>query len=319
MMIDRRRVLTGLAGTGLASLHGPFAAAATIVRFSYQRSSTLLTLLKADGTLEKRFGEKGAGISWHLFDNVINPMNAGAVDFHADVADAVTIFTQSAKAPLTFYAREIGSPSAEAIIVQEDSSIRTIQDLKGKTVAVNRGSGSHFILAAALRRAGLDFSDIRPAYLAPSDSLAAFERKSVDALSIWDPFLSLTRSKIKTRTLCDATGLSHYHRYYSADTAFASAHPDLVAIVFEALREKGSWVRDNQQAAARILSPLWGDVAVPIIETVNHHRTYDVQPIDPKALGDQQAIADTFLSAGLIPAKIDATDLKIWHPSKTPM
>ena len=57
--------------------------------------------------------------------------------------------------------------------------------------------------------------------------------------------------------------------------------------------------------------------AVPIIETVNSHRTYDVEAIDPKALGDRQAIADTFLDAGLIPRSIDATDIKIWRPGDT--
>ena len=56
--------------------------------------------------------------------------------------------------------------------MQADSPIRTIQDLKGKTVAVNRGSGSHFVLAASLKRAGLGFSDIRAAYMPPADSVA---------------------------------------------------------------------------------------------------------------------------------------------------
>ncbi len=81
-------------------------------------------------------------------------MTSGAVDFHADVADAVPIFTQAAGAKLTIYAREAPSPQAEAIIVHADSSIKTVADLKGKTVAARRGSGAHFVLAAALKRAG---------------------------------------------------------------------------------------------------------------------------------------------------------------------
>jgi sulfonate transport system substrate-binding protein len=316
MTISRRAAILGVAAVGATAATGQ-AFAGTNVRFSYQRSSTLLSLLKADGTLEKRFAEKGFGVSWHLFDNVISPMTAGAVDVHADVADAVPIFTQSARAPLTFYAREIGSPSAEAIVVLADSPIRTIQDLKGKSVAVNRGSGSHFILAAALKCAGLSFADIKPAYLAPSDSVAAFERRSVDALAIWDPFLAILESKIPTRTLADATGLSHYHRYYSANASFVDAHPDLVAIVFDALVDTGRWVRANPKEAAVKLAPLWGGVPLPVVETVEHRRTYDVQPIDRQALGDQQAIADTFLGAGLIPAHIDATDIAIWRPRDT--
>ena len=318
MTINRRDVMTMIGGlVALPLTHGS-AAAAPAVRFSFQRSSTLLTLLKANKTLEPRFADKGFAISWHLFDNVINPMNSGAVDFDADVADAVPVFTQSAGAPLTFYAREEGSPAAEAIIVPASSAIRTVANLKGKSVAVHRGSGSHFVLAAALRRVGLSFEDIRPAYLTPSDASAAFERGSVDAWTIWDPFLALTQNKLATRTICDATGLSAYHRYYSAATDFVGAHPDLVAIVFDALVQTGAWVKQHPKDAAKQLSPIWGGMPEPVIELANSRRTYAVKPVEKALLGDQQRIANTFLQAHLIPKPIDATDLRIWRPPASP-
>ncbi len=72
---------------------------------------------------------------------------------HPDVADAVPVFTQAAGAPLTSYAKD-PSPSAEAIIVHADSQIRSVADLRGKTVGVSRGSGARFLLAAALKRDG---------------------------------------------------------------------------------------------------------------------------------------------------------------------
>jgi sulfonate transport system substrate-binding protein len=269
--------------------------------------------------LEKRLGDKGFGISWDLFDNVIPPMNAGAVDFHGDVADAIPVFTQSTGAPLTFYAREAGSPSAEAIIVRAESPIRTIADLKGKTVAVSRGSGCHFILAGALKRAGLNFRDITPAYLVPPDAAIAFERGSIDAWAIWDPFLAITEAKLSTRTLADATGFSSYSRYYTVNNTFVAAHPDLVAIVFGALVETGQWLKKNPQAAAEKLVPLWGGIPQSIIETVNRRRGYFVEPVSKDGLGEQQAIADTFFDAGLIPKRIDATDVRIWQPPESHM
>ncbi len=64
-----------------------------------QRSSVLFTVLKVKGILAERLAPLGFTPTWHLFTSVIEPMNAGAVDIHADVADAVPIFTQSAKAP----------------------------------------------------------------------------------------------------------------------------------------------------------------------------------------------------------------------------
>ncbi len=294
------------------------ARASTPVRLSYQRSSTLLTLLKADGTLDAPFAAKGHRPEWNLFDNVIVPMNAGTVDFDADVADAVPIFTKSAGAPLTFYAREEGSPAAEAIIVPDKSAIRTVADLKGNTVAVHRGSGCHFVLAAALKRVGLSFADIKPAYLTPSDASAAFERGSVDAWAIWDPFLALIEAELPTRTVCDATGLSHYHRYYTAATSFAEAHSDLVTIVYDALVAKGAWVKQNPAQAAKTLSSIWGGMPTAVIERANNRRTYHVEPVEKAQLGDQQLIADTFAAAHLIPKPIDATDVRICHPAASP-
>ncbi len=315
MHLTRRTAAVMIGSLALLPARAP---AATPVRFSYQRSSTLLTLLKADATLEAPFAAKGYVPAWNLFDNIIVPMNAGTVDFDADVADAVPIFTQSAGAPLTFYAREEGSPAAEAIIVPAKSSIQSVADLKGKTVAVHRGSGCHFVLAAALKRVGLSFADIKPAYLTPSDASAAFERGSVDAWTIWDPFLALTEAKLPTRTICDATGLSHYHRYYTVATSFVEAHPDLVSIVYDALVAKGAWVKQHPVEAAQQLSPIWGRMPTAVIKRANGRRTYAVQPVDKTQLGDQQRIADTFAAAHLIPKPIDATDVRIWHPPTSP-
>ena len=181
MILTRRSAATMIGSLAAMPALSTRAGASTQIRFGYQRSSTLLTLLEANGILEPLFAAKGFGISWHLFDNVIDPMNSSAVDFNPDVADAVPIFTQSAGAPLTFYACEEGSTAAEAIVVHAASSIRSVRDLKGKTIAFTRGSGSHFILVAALQRVGLSFADIWPAYLKPSDAAAAFESGSIDA------------------------------------------------------------------------------------------------------------------------------------------
>ena len=315
--VPSRRTLLR-AGLGAAAAL-PFAvpparAAAREVKISMQRSSVLFTVLKVKGTLQERLAPLGFTPTWHLFTNVIEPMNAGAVDIHADVADAVPIFTQAARAPLTFYARERGAPAAEAIIVPADSPIRTVADLKGRTVGVSRGSGSHYVLAAALKRAGLSFDDIKPAYLQAPEGAAAFEQGSLDAWSIWDPFLAFAEAKRPIRTIADATGLTSYHRYYLVNDSFVAAHPEVVATVYQALVEAGAWVRANPEAAVALLVPVWGDLPPAVVAAANARRTYAVEPVERAQLGEQQAIADAFLEAKLIPRRIDATDVRIWQP-----
>ncbi len=241
-------------------------------------------------------------------------MNAGAVDIHADVADAVPIFTQSAKAPLTFYARERGAPSAEAIIVPADSPIRTVADLRGRTVGVSRGSGSHYVLAAALKRSGLTLADIKPAYLQAPEGAVAFDQGALDAWSIWDPFLAFAEAKRPVRVIADGNGLTSYHRYYVVNDGFVAAHPEVVATVYRALVEAGAWMKANPEEAVALLAPIWGDLPPAVVAAANSRRTYAVEPVERSQLGEQQAIADVFYEAKLIPRRIDATDVKIFQP-----
>lgn len=90
------------------------------VRIGYQRSSTLVTLLKESGELEQRFKEKDITISWHEFTSgqpLLEALNVGSIDVTADVADTVPVFAQAAGAALTYYAKETASPSAQAILI----------------------------------------------------------------------------------------------------------------------------------------------------------------------------------------------------------
>ena len=313
---SRRTLLRGgLGGAAALALGAPAVhAAPREVKLSMQRSSVLLTVLKVKGTLTERLAPLGFTPSWHLFTSVIEPMNAGAVDLHADVADAVPIFTQAAKAPLTFYARERGAPSAEAIIVPADSPIRTVADLKGKTVGVSRGSGSHYVLAAALKRAGLTFADIKPAYLQAPEGAVAFEQGALDAWSIWDPFLAFAEAKRPVRTIADGNGLTSYHRYFLANDSFVAAQPEVVAVVYRALIEAGAWMKANPEEAVALLTPIWGDLPPAVVAAANRRRTYVVEPVERSQLGEQQAIADAFFEAKLIPRRIDATDVTIFQP-----
>jgi sulfonate transport system substrate-binding protein len=317
---SRRTLLrAGLGAAAALSLGRPASSAAPReVKISMQRSSVLFTVLKVRGTLAERLAPLGFTPTWHLFTSVIEPMNAGAVDIHADVADAVPIFTQAARAPLTFYARERGAPAAEAIIVPADSPIRTVADLKGRTVGVSRGSGSHYVLAAALRRAGLAFADIKPAYLQAPEGAAAFEQGSLDAWSIWDPFLAFAEAKRPVRTIADGSGLTSYHRYYLVNDGFVAEHPEVVAAVYAALVEAGAWMKANPDAAVALLAPVWGDLPPAVVAAANARRTFTVEPVARAELGEQQAIADVFLEAKLIPRRIDATDVRIWQPPAAP-
>ena len=285
------------------------------LRIGYQKSSTLLTILKLRGQLEQDLAPLGVKITWHEFSSglpLLEALNVGGVDLSADVADTVPVFAQAAGAQLTYFAQEAPSPSAQAIVVRADAPYKSVADLKGKKIAVTKAAGSHYLLIAALEKAGLRFKDIEAAYLTPADGRAAFERGSVAAWVTWDPFLAGVQNQSSIRILADGRNVADYQRYYLASTAYANARPDVLTVVFEALNKTGKWVKQSPKEAAELLAPAWG-LDAKTVELANSRRSYEVRPVLKEALGEQQKIADAFFSEGLLPRKLDATAVPLWR------
>jgi len=311
---SRRHALAGLAALaagGLAHAQG-----AATVRIGYQKSSTLIAVLKAQGMLEKQLAPLGVQPAWHEFTSglpLLEALNLDNLDFSADVADTVPVFAQAAGARLTFVAQEAPSPSAQAILVKPDSPLRSVADLKGRKVGFAKAAGAHYLLIAALDKAGLSFADIQPAYLTPADGRAAFERGAIDAWVVWDPFLSAAQRQAGARVLADGTGIASYQRYYLASTRYAQARPDVLRTIYAELEKTGRWVKQHPREAAQLLAPVWG-LDATTIEQANGRRSYAVRPVVPEVLGEQQKIADAFLAEKLLPRRVDALDAPLFKP-----
>lgn len=315
MPATRRSLLAGLAAAALATPLRAARAAVTL-RIGYQRSSTLIALLRQNGNLEKALAPLGTGLSWHEFTNglpIMEALNAGQIDVSADVADTVPIFAQAAGARITYIAQEAPSPDAQAILVPEASPAKTVADLRGRRVAVTKGAGSHYLLLAALAEAGMTFKDITPAYLTPADGRAALTSGGVEAWVAWDPFLSAARQQSGARVLRDGAGLSLYKRYYLAADPYVAANGLVLAALFSQLAETGAWVKAHPDDAAARLATLW-KIEPEVILRANARRSYQVERVTRAGLSEQQKIADAFRAEGLLPRPVDASALATWEP-----
>ncbi|MDM0025572.1 aliphatic sulfonate ABC transporter substrate-binding protein [Variovorax saccharolyticus] len=286
------------------------------VRIGYQKSSTLIAVLKAQGALERELAPLGVKLTWHEFTSglpLLEALNLDNLDFSADVADTVPVFAQAAGAQLTFVAQEAPSPTAQAIVVRADSPLKSLGDLKGKKIGVAKGSGGHYLLLAALDKGGVPLKDVEVAYLTPADGRAAFEKGAIDAWVIWDPFLSAAQRQAGVRVLADGTGIASYQRYYLASTKFAQSRPDVLRVIYAALDKAGKWVKSNPREAAELLAPVWGlDVAT--VEQANARRSYEVRRVVPAGLGEQQRIADAFFAEKLLPRRVDTLQSALFQP-----
>ena len=200
-----------------------------VVRIGFQKYGKLV-LLKSKGTLEEKLKAAGYKVVWTEFPSgppLLEALNVGAIDF-GNTGEAPPIFAQAAGAPIQYVAYEPPAPKGEAILVPKDSKLNSVADLKGKKVALNKGSNVHYLLVKALEKAGVKYSEIEPVFLAPADARAAFERGAVDAWVIWDPFQAAAEAATGARTLADGTGIVANYQFYFSSKKFVESDPKIV-------------------------------------------------------------------------------------------
>ena len=288
-------------------------AQAETLRIGYQKYGTLV-LLKAKGTLEKRLAEQGVEVSWTEFPGgpqLLEGLNVGSVDFGV-TGETPPVFAQAAGANLLYVAYEPPAPSSEAILVPKGSSLQSVAELKGKKVALNKGSNVHYLLVRALEDAGLKYSDITPIYLPPADARAAFERGSVDAWVIWDPFLAAAENQLQARSLRNGQGLVDNHQFYLATKPYAEQHPQVLNTLIEEVRAVGEDSKADPAAVTEQVAPLLG-LSKDITAVAVKRQGYGAQPLTPAVVAAQQKIADTFTTLKLIPKSLSIKDV-IWTP-----
>ncbi|ALC90285.1 hypothetical protein AM500_11195 [Bacillus sp. FJAT-18017] len=279
----------------------------TTVKIGYQKNGPLV-ILKSLGTLEKRLSKKGITVEWKEFQAgpaLVEALNAGSIDF-GRTGDSPPIFAQAADAPFVYIAAGKPKFKGSKILVQENSPIKTIADLKGKTVGFAKGSSSHYLLIKALEKAGLEYSDITPAFLAPGDGRVAFEKGNIDAWVVWDPFTSSAEVNSKARTLTDGEGLTTDRDFLLASTEFAK-HKDIVAEIVDEIEKSSEWANTHHQELVDMLAPIL-KIDKPSLDMAVKRRVYGVDKMTDLIVGEQQAIADTFYDLKIIPKEIDVTE-----------
>jgi sulfonate transport system substrate-binding protein len=276
------------------------------LRIGYQKSASLFVLQKAQGSLEKKLAPLGFGVKWVEFPagpQLLEGLNVGAVDV-GYVGEAPPIFAQAAGAQFVYFGFDPAAPRAEAILVTKDSPIKSVADLKGKKVALNKGSNVHYLLVKQLEKHGLKITDIQPVYLAPADGRAAFESRNVDAWVIWDPFQAAAEKATGARVLADGMGgVVNNYQYYLGARKFVSQNPKVIEALFEDSVSQGIWLKKNLRQAAELIAPLQG-LPVDVVELALQRYEFNVKPITAAVAADQQKIADTFFDLKLIPKAI---------------
>jgi len=316
--LPRRRWLKVLATTLAAwGLHAPLARAQSTgpaqLRIGYQKSAVNLVLAKEHGWIEAAL--PGTRVQWIEFPagpQLLEALSVGSLEFGL-TGDSPPVFAQAAGKELLYVGAEPPKPDSSAILVLPASPLKTLADLKGRRVALQKGSSAHYLLVRAVEKAGLAWSDIEPIYLAPADARAAFERGSVDAWAIWDPFYAATELALKPRALATGRTLASNNSFYLASRPFANQHPAALRLLFDALTRADRLVQTNRPEAIKRIAAFSGLDAGVVSLFLQRRPPSPVQPLAAATVADQQRVADAFHRLGLIPRPVQVAEI-VWRP-----
>ena len=282
--------------------------ALTTLNIGFQKYG-LLPIVKQRGDLDQALKAQGIQVKWVEFPagpQLLEGLNVGSVVF-GESGEAPPIFAQAASPNLVYVANQPAAPNAEALIVQKNSPIQSIQDLKGKRVALNKGSNVHYLLLKLLEKNQLTLQDIQVVYLPPADARAAFEKGAVDAWVIWDPFFAAAEQQIGARVLATGQNLVSNHKFYLADRKFAEQHPEVLKTVVQQLNQTTEWVKTHQDDAARLLEKPTA-LDFNILKTSISRMGFGVTPLSSEVIQQQQYVADAFYQQKLIPQPLKIQD-----------
>jgi sulfonate transport system substrate-binding protein len=283
------------------------------LRVGFQKSSVNLVILKQRGILERRF--PNTKVSWVEFPagpQQLEALSAGSIDLSM-TGDTPPVFAQAAGKDIVYIGVEPPKPQSSAILVKQASPLKTLADLKGKKIALQKGSSAHFLVVRAVEKAGLTFGDIQPIYLTPADARAAFERGAVDAWAIWDPYYAATELSIKPRVLANGVSLSSNNSFYFTSREFVARYPGVIATLLEELSKADRLVQEDRKGAAQFVSDFSGLNLATVHLFLSRRPPSPVAPLTAATIAEQQRVADTFFKLGLIPKQVQVSQA-IWTP-----
>jgi sulfonate transport system substrate-binding protein len=320
---SRRRFL-GTAAAGIGAVAGlgldqPGRSATgrttDLVRLTWGLSGLNL-IAKERGEFDKVLAKDGIKVEWlGPFPNhapTLQAVTGGSADFSFGGSTTPALAAIIAGSPLVFTQFVVYEPRTTAIIAKDDSGINKVEDLVGKSVAVNRSGLGEFLLVAALEKHNVDRSAVKFIYLNPPDAAPALAAGKVDAWSMWSPGVDIARLEYKAHDIfLEGRDLEFQIDYtsYLTTQKFASDNPALIRAVNDAFRAEGKWISENAREAEYIAQKAGKYSDQVRDQFIAMNRQYRYFPVnDEQFLSELQRAADWLAARKVLPEPIKVTD-----------
>ena len=276
---------------------------AATLRIGYQRIGSLV-ILQQNHWLERDLAP--LDVQWVEFPSgppMMEALNAGAIDFGYS-GDMPPIFAAAAGVDFVLVASQPVSGDNEGLLLPAGSAIATVEDLRGRAVAVTKGSSAHNFIVRVLEAHGMGPADVQLRYLQPADAAAAFARGSVAAWAIWDPYYAIVQRQPGVRLLTNGVGMAPSNNFFFARRAYARDNPAVISRLVDEINAAAAWARAHPGDLATVMTAVTG--VEPEAEAVAAARgSYTATLVTPEVAAQEQAIADRFSTLRIIPAAVD--------------
>lgn len=304
--IDLRAHARHLMLAAVLLLNLPFTARAAELQplLVANQKSALKVLLQVSGELENvpyeiRFSEFPSAAP------LGEALNVGAVDIGA-LGDAPYVFALGAGAPLKVVSiTHVEGRYTTALIVRNDSPIKSVADLKGKRIVTGRGSIGHYLAIRALNEAGLSTADVKFLYLLPSESRLVLDNGDADAWATWAPYTTVA-TQHDARILPTGGNLLTNHSYLAATSkAIAEKREqldDFVARVDRAYRWTNAHPAEYAAAQAKV-------TGLPLEVHLATAKETHMEPVDinDSVISGLQSTADIYEREGILSRHVDVS------------
>jgi sulfonate transport system substrate-binding protein len=308
-MLSRRGLLGSVVGLGLVplGLSRPARAAdkPTEIRIDWATYNPVSMVLKQNGLLEREFAKDGIGVRWvqSLGSNkALEFLNAGSIDFGSTAGSAALLGKINGNPIKSIYV--YSRPEWTALVTRKDTAINKIEDLKGKRVAVTRGTDPHIFLVRALQSVGLSEKDIVPVLLQHPDGKIALIRGDVDGWAGLDPMMAAAQVEDGARLFYRNKAANTYG-ILNASEDFLAKYPDLTKRVLGVYEDARKYCLGHYDDEKRVFMDV-----TKLPEAVVDIQLKERTELTFNRIGAEQR--DTILQAGLalqqagvIPANVD--------------
>lgn len=277
------------------------------VTIGYQKADPV-DIARQHGELIKKMKAKGYQVVFKEFSDgaaLMTALKSGAIDY-ARVGDTPPVTAKAAGTDIALIAAGATKEYGSGILVGKNSQITNLKQLKGKTIAYQKGTAAQYLIIQALKKAGLSTNDVKLVNMDQSSASVAFAKGSVDAWVTWDPYTATAQVNQGAKLLTNGTGLAKNRDFLISTQNYAKTHTALSKLLTTYINDDMTWANNHHTQLIAMLSKTL-KLLDAVIQKMVERRTYAMALVkaDSSIVDEENQIANTFYQEGVVTEKVD--------------